>query len=361
LVIIKNTFGMQEIQDQLQKILNEKKNIIAKEVVEKQYSRAIGFWEQYGEEGKRKGMQDVEYHLSFLSEAIQLEDKDIFTEYIEWVKLLFREIYLPESVIINTLEITDEVLKGFLSHETYNVASPYLEAGFKKASEPVHAEDSYIHSDTEMGKLAKKFNELLLEGRRNDAGRLIFKEVDNGRPIKDVYLKVFQPSQMEVGRLWLLNRISVAKEHYVSAATQMIMSQLYPYIFSTERKGLTFIGACAGGELHEIGLRMVCDFFEMDGWDTYYLGANTPAQAIIEAIQQNKADVIGLSIAMPFHQSLLKQLIEKIKTTLKEKRPKILVGGNGINSKKKTWKFIGADGYAKDANEAVGLANKIIV
>jgi len=350
---------MQEIQDQLQKILNEKKSIIAKEVVEKQYSGAPGFWEQYGEKGKRKGMQDVAYHLSFLSEAIQLEDPDIFTDYIEWVKLLFREINLSEKIIINTLEYMKSVLKEYIPGNLYDTVLSILEAGINKVSEPIQTEDSYIDPDAEMGKIAKEYNELLLEGRRYEAGRLIFKEVDNGRPIKDIYLKVFQPSQMEVGRLWLMNRISVAKEHYVSAATQMIMSQLYPYIFSTQRKGFSFIGACVGGELHEIGLRMVCDFFEMDGWDTYYLGANTPAQAIIEAIQQYKADVIGLSIAMPFHQSLLKDLIEQIKMGVKEKKPKILVGGNGIDSGKEIWKYLGADGYAENAHEAVKLANKI--
>jgi len=350
---------MQQAQDELQKILQEKQNIIAKEVVEKQYSYAPDFWKQYGEEGRRKSIQDASYHLSFLSEAVQIEDQDIFTEYIEWVKLLFREINLPENVIINTLKITDEVLKDFLPHDAYSIASQYLEAGLRKARETVQHEDSYIDPTTETGKLAKQFNELLLEGRRNDAGKLIMKEIENGRPIKDIYLKVFQPSQKEVGRLWLMNRISVAKEHYVSAATQMIMSQLYPYIFSTERKGYTFIGACAGGELHEIGLRMVCDFFEMDGWDTYYLGANTPAPAIVEAIQQNKADVIGLSIAMPFHQSLLKDMIQQIRTGIKGKKPKILVGGNGIDSGKEIWKYLEADGYAENALEAITLANKI--
>ena len=41
------------------------------------------------------------------------------------------------------------------------------------------------------------------------------------------------------------------------------------------------VATCIGGELHEIGIRMVADFFEMEGWDTYYLGANTPADAVV--------------------------------------------------------------------------------
>ena len=88
--------------------------------------------------------------------------------------------------------------------------------------------------------------------------------VEQGTPARDIYLQVFQPAQREVGRLGQTNRISVALEHYVTAATQPIMSQLYPRIFSPEKTGRRLIATCVGGELHEIGVRMVADFFEMD-------------------------------------------------------------------------------------------------
>ena len=58
---------------------------------------------------------------------------------------------------------------------------------------------------------------------------------------------MFQLSLREVGRLWQMNQISVAQEHYCTAATQLIMSQLYPYIFSGERRNRTLIAAYAGG------------------------------------------------------------------------------------------------------------------
>ena len=70
-----------------------------------------------------------------------------------------------------------------------------------------------------------------------------------------------------------MNLLSVAQEHYCTAATQLVMSQLYPRIFSTERRGRTLVAARVADDLHEIGLRMVADFFEMEGWDTFYVGA----------------------------------------------------------------------------------------
>jgi methanogenic corrinoid protein MtbC1 len=105
---------------------------------------------------------------------------------------------------------------------------------------------------------------------------------------------------------------------------------------------------------------MVGDFFEMEGWDTYYLGANTPANTITEAIEEYNADIVGLSIAMPYHQSVVKNVINEIRQNLGSRKTKILIGGNGLNQKPDIWRSLGADGYAPDAEKAVELANKLI-
>ena len=55
------------------------------------------------------------------------------------------------------------------------------------------------------------------------------------------------------------------------------------------------VAACAASELHEIGVRMAADFFEMEGWDTFYLGANTPAESVIRTLVERKADVLAVS------------------------------------------------------------------
>ena len=49
------------------------------------------------------------------------------------------------------------------------------------------------------------------------------------------------------------------------------------------------------------GDRMVADFFEMDGWDTYFLGANTPAESVLRTADERRADVLAVSCTMTFH------------------------------------------------------------
>jgi len=79
------------------------------------------------------------------------------------------------------------------------------------------------------------------------------------------------------------------------------MAQLYPLIISGNEKGRVTVIAYVGGELHELGARMVADFLEMDGLETYYISANTPADSLIDAIQEKQPDLVGLSVSMSFN------------------------------------------------------------
>src|SRR5581483_7575825 len=100
--------------------------------------------------------------------------------------------------------------------------------------------------------LAQRYIAALLDGHRDTALRLILDAAATGTPVRAIYLRVFQPAQYEIGRLWQAGRISVAQEHYCTAATQLIMSQLYPYVFAYEKKAATAVIVCISGELHEL-------------------------------------------------------------------------------------------------------------
>jgi len=198
---------------------------------------------------------------------------------------------------------------------------------------------------------------LLLKGDQRSAGALILDAYQHKNvSIQDLYLHVFQVTQREIGRLWQLSMISVAKEHYCTAATQLIMGQLYPFIFKGNLSDKKVIVSCAQGELHELGARMVADFFELDGWDSHFLGANTPSASILDTIREIQPKVLALSATMTFHVQELAQLIRRVKTL--PSVPKILVGGYPFNLSTTLWQKVGADGYAADASLAVMAANQ---
>jgi methanogenic corrinoid protein MtbC1 len=220
--------------------------------------------------------------------------------------------------------------------------------------------DSYLHPNSTCSDLAAKYLQALLRGDRQTCSQLILDAVAQGVTVKDIYIEVFQPCMREIGLLWQTNQITVAQEHFSTAVTQTVMSQLYPYIFTPLKKRFCLIATSVGGELHAVGLRMVSDFLEMDGWDTYYLGADTPAESILQAIAERNADLVAISATLSYHVSHVQALIQRIRSTPSLAQVKIMVGGYPFNIAEQLWRQVGADGYARDAQEAVLVANRLV-
>lgn len=219
---------------------------------------------------------------------------------------------------------------------------------------------TYLNVESELGDLGQRYLGLLLAGNRHEASQLVTEAVKDGAPIKTVYIEVFQNSQYEIGRLWQRNEISVAQEHFCTAATQLIISQLYPYLFSRNKIGHRLVVACAGGDLHELGVRMVADFFEMEGWDTFYLGANTTADIVVQNVIEHQAHVLGVSATMTCHVQTVADLIAQVRRTPECAEVKILVGGYPFVVDRELWRQIGADAMANNADDAIATANQLV-
>ena len=182
----------------------------------------------------------------------------------------------------------------------------------------------------------------------------------NGMSIKDIYIHIFQSTMEQVGELWHDGIIPVGKEHYCTAVTQYNMGLLYGDIFTRKSNNRKLLACAVGSELHEMGIRMVADLFEFEGWDTNYLGSNLPIEEIVNTAREFKPNVIALSITMPYHISLLKETIEKIKNTSSLQGVKVIVGGRPFYDNEALYAVVNADGYARNAIEGIQLANELL-
>jgi methanogenic corrinoid protein MtbC1 len=214
-------------------------------------------------------------------------------------------------------------------------------------------------TDSDYHNLANRYLELLFRNDAETAIVLLLNAVHDGLPLKELYLQVLQPAQYELGRLWQTGKITVADEHYCTAATQQVMSRLYPRIFSTLRNGKILVAACSKGELHEIGLRMVADLFELDGWDTHFFSAATPQDSILQTLADTRPDLLALSATMFQHVPDLQILIAAVHAANLPAPLKIMVGGYPFNADPELWRRIGADSTAHGAEEAVREGNRL--
>ena len=305
-------------------------------------------------------MRDVGYHLTYLTEAMAAEEPTLFTEYVAWAKALFAGLGFPEDTLRTTLHLMRDVLQERLPAADYDAVDVYLAAGLERLAEAPTSIPSMIDEEAPLAGLARRYLDTLLRGERHVASQMILEAVEEGVEVKAIYQHVFQPVQREVGRLWQMNELSVAQEHYCTAATQMIMSQLYPTIFAGEKVGRRLVATCIEGDLHELGVRMVADFFEMEGWDTYYLGANTPVNGIIETLETRQVDLLAVSATIPAHVGKVRELIDQVRATEAGAGVQILVGGYPFNHSPELWRRVGADGSARDAEEAIALGARLV-
>jgi MerR family transcriptional regulator, light-induced transcriptional regulator len=206
---------------------------------------------------------------------------------------------------------------------------------------------------------ASAYLRAVLDGDRRKAFEVVDRALDVGLDLGTVYLQVFQPTLREVGRLWQENRISVADEHLATAITQAAMVRLFERVFSWKPGGRrSLLAACVDTERHEMGLRMLCDLLELEGWDTSYLGASVPTDSLVAMIERKKPDAVALSVAIAPHLSGLSEVISTIRARLDDDAPLILVGGRPFLDDPDLALRLGADLTARDAAQAVDLLQK---
>ena len=306
-----------------------------------------------------KYLSDISYHLKYLAEAITLNNLVIFNDYIIWVKSLNQNLNTSTANLEINLESMKDVLYSELPPKMSIITNRFIDAARKNLSLIFTSSTNFVDKNNVYFNILSKYLELVLKMQRIKASELIMGEVEKGTSIKDIYVYVFEPSLKEIGRLWQLNKITVVQEHYFTATTQLIMSQLYSKIFFSPKNGLKFVGACAHEEIHEVGIRMVTDILELDGWDTYYLGANLSKNKLMSFLIDKKPNVFGISVTMTFYLHKVIEIIEEIRNTQQLSCVKILVGGYAFNADKNLWKMVGADIYAPNAMETSDLLASI--
>ena len=316
--------------------------------------------QRYTDHQKENFMKDVAWILSFLSESVWAGQPVLFEEFVSWLKTFLTSVRVPAKDVAESLELMKKRINAVCTDEENEIINRML----NKAVSVVLSEDQVISLpalDNHLSPLAQNYLDSLLKGNRNYALSLILDEVKGGSQVKDMYLEVFQPVQYEIGRLWQTNKISVAQEHFCTGATQLVMSQLYPYLFTGVKKNRKMVTTCVPGELHEMGARMVTDFFEMNGWDTYYLGANMPIESVVKYLSEIKPECLAISATMTFHVSAVEEMIRKIRLAPEVSADlKILVGGYPFKVAEGLWQSVGANGCASGAAEAVELADKLV-
>ena len=204
--------------------------------------------------------------------------------------------------------------------------------------------------------LGKAIIEYDAEAAASLAQRAITEKVD---PLKA--LNVLTVAIRQVGDAF--NKRELFLPELVAAAD--VMTRAMPILEEEMRKrgekreslGKVVIGTVRG-DIHNIGKSMVATLLVAEGFAVYDLGIDVPAEAYIEVVRNNEADILAMSALLTTTATEQRKFIETMKEEGIRDKVKIMIGGGAI-----TQEFadhIGADGYDPTAPGAVKLARTLI-
>ncbi len=112
------------------------------------------------------------------------------------------------------------------------------------------------------------------------------------------------------------------------------------------------------GDLHDIGKNLVAMMIEGSGVEVENLGVNVSADAFIDSVKNNNANVVCMSALLTTTMPVMRQTIEALESNGLREKVKVLVGGASVTQSYADQ--IGADGYAPDAGAAAKLVKSML-
>lgn len=295
--------------------------------------------------------QYLDDHIEVLCTALATGRSEFFTDHVTWLASVLRCRGVPTKTLRLALDLFDRFLSHSLNPAHAVIASDVLMQGRRVLAEPRDEERTrYVArrpSDLpQVGALTR----MLANGDVGDAREVVQKAWESSGSYADVATRLVQPALYDVGMLWQRNDITVAQEHLATAMSEMLLSRLFlTATLFVETSDQTALFACAAGNHHSLGLRIVSDAFELAGWTVQYLGANTPTDALVAQVDGLRPDVVGMSASMAQQLPTLRRAVEAIRAELGAQCPTILVGGLPTNQVDGIWRWVGSDAWSPDA------------
>ncbi len=277
---------------------------------------------------------------------------------------------LPERQAINSAFLTMAIASGL----TMAIANPSQELLVKAAFASdllLNKKGADIRYINQMNRLAQPKES---EEEKRKEQPLIYEDVKKGNRdgivshVKEELEKGTEASA--ILNEWLIsaiNEVGVLFEKKIYFLPQLIASAeamktaieyLEPMLGkNTVGKELpTIVMATVEGDIHDIGKNLVTLMLKNYGYRMIDLGKDVPKEQIVETAIREQAAVIGLSALMTTTMMQMKQVIDYAKE--KGCKAKIMIGGAVVTES--FAEEIGADGYSKDAADAVRLVERLL-
>ena len=205
----------------------------------------------------------------------------------------------------------------------------------------------------------ERLYDAILHGKSDDAAAAAQAAIAENIPPQDLINGQMIRAMSEVGRRFQEGQAFVPQLLMAGRAMKAALELLKPMMAGAAPTSLgkVVIGTVKG-DLHDIGKNLVASMLEGCGFEVVNIGIDVSADKFIEAVKENRPDILCMSALLTTTMGYMKEVIDALEKAGIRHQVKVMVGGAPV-----TQGFadeIGADGYSDNANAAVAVAKQLL-
>jgi len=179
----------------------------------------------------------------------------------------------------------------------------------------------------ELAKTRADLLHALIEGDQLAASRTVDTAISERWEPSHVYVRVIGHCLAEIGARWHAGELSIATEHRATQMALRLLGNAQRVYLNSKRIGQRAIITSVEGDTHLIGGLTFADLLRFEGWDVDFLGADTPTDALVELVEKESPELVGLSVTI---EEFLPNALKTVQEIKQLPNPPVVVIGGAI-------------------------------
>ena len=232
------------------------------------------------------------------------------------------------------------------------------EAASGQTSNAGSVEKSAVEKGPQINEMQDKLKTAVLKGNRNGIVKITKEALESGEKPAELLNQVLLPAINQVGEYFDQGKYFLPQLIASAEAMKNSIEVLEPLLQtgSAGEEMPVVVIATVEGDIHDIGKNLVALMLKNHGFHVIDLGKDVPQAKILETAREHHAEFIALSALMTTTMQRMREIVAAAKQ--EGITAKIIIGGAVITQEYAD--EIGADGYSKDAADAVKLAKSLM-
>ncbi len=207
--------------------------------------------------------------------------------------------------------------------------------------------------------ILKELAEKLVKGDADSVIIITKQAIDQHVAVDKILNKGLLIGMDIVGQKFKKNEFFIPEVLIAARAMKVGMEIIRPLLAIEKIKSKGKVIVCTvKGDLHDIGKNIFSMMLEGAGYDVIDLGTDATKELILEKIQVNKPDILGMSALLTTTMIYMREVIEALENANLRQQVKVIIGGAPVTHA--YMEEIHADGYGPDAVSGVDQVNQLI-